>query len=168
MRGLTNWLRRVQTLHLLDLSLYLACCIVWSSEQSGTGWRENIECWKSSKDCKHSKAFVEGPQQGRATKLLSMSRQQLSTVVGLLTGHLGLYGHLRRIGKDITPLCRRCLNGNETVEHLLCECENLTISWGCIFGQSSELQQLSHVPVNLLTVCHRNRTSLEIIVGGAQ
>ena len=34
--------------------------------------------------------------------------------------------------------------GNETVEHLLCE--YLTMSWGRIFG---ELQQLSHVPVDL-------------------
>ena len=59
-----------------------------------------------------------------------MSKQQLSIVVGLLTGHLGLYGHLHKIGKDINLLYRNCLNGNETVEHLLCECESLTISRG--------------------------------------
>ena len=40
--------------------------------------------------------------------------------------------------------------GNETVELLLCECESLTMSRGRIFGQSfGELQQLSHVPVDL-------------------
>jgi hypothetical protein len=77
-----------------------------------------------------------------------MSRQQLSIVIGLLTGLLGLNGHLYRIGKDINPLCRRCFNSNETFEHLLCE--YLTISLGRIFGQSfGELQQLSHVPVDL-------------------
>jgi hypothetical protein len=93
---------------------------------------------------------MEGPQQGRATKLLNMSRQQLSVVIGLLTGHLGLNGHLYKIGKDINPLCRRRLSGNETVEHLLCECESLTLSRSLIFGQSfGELQQLSHVPVDL-------------------
>ena len=93
---------------------------------------------------------MEGPQQSRANKLLSMSRQQLSVVIGLLTGHLGLYGHLHKIGKDINLLSRRFFNGNETVEHLLCECESLTISRGCIFRQSfGELQQLSHVPVDL-------------------
>ena len=108
MRGLTNWLRRVQKLHLLGLSPYLACRIAWSGEQLGTGWRE---CWKSSKDCKHSKAVMEGPQQGRATKLLNMSWQQLSIVVSLLTRHLGLYWHLHRFGMDINPLYRRCLNG---------------------------------------------------------
>jgi len=84
------------------------------------------------------------------TILLNMSRQQLSVVIGLLTGHLGLYGNLQKIEKDINPLCRRCLNGNETVEHLLCECESLTMSRGRIFGQIfGEFQQLSHVPVDL-------------------
>ena len=94
---------------------------------------------------------MEGPQQGRATKLLKLSRQQLSVVVVvLLTGHLGLNGRLYKIGKDINPLCRRCLSSNETVKHLLCECESLTLSRGRIFGQSfGELQQLSHVPVDL-------------------
>ena len=86
---------------------------------------------------------MEGPQQGRATKLLSMSRQQLSTVVGLLTGHIGLYGHLHRLGKDMNPLRKRCLNGNETVEHLLCECESLTMSRGRIFGQSFNNSHMS-------------------------
>ena len=82
---------------------------------------------------------MEGPQQSRATKLLRMNRQQLS-----------VDDHLYKIGKDINPLCRRCLYGNETVEHLLCECEFLTMSRGRIFGQSlGELQQLSHVPVDL-------------------
>ena len=61
--------------------------------------RKYTECWKSGKDFKHSKALMEGPQQGRATKLLNMSRQQLSVVIGLLTGHLGLNGHLYKIGK---------------------------------------------------------------------
>ena len=74
--------------------------------------RKHTECRKSSKDFKHSKALTEGPQQKRATKLLSMSRQQLSIVFGLLTRRLGRYGHLYRIGKDINPLCM-CLSGNE-------------------------------------------------------
>ena len=93
---------------------------------------------------------MEGPQESRANKLLSMSTQQLSIVIGLLIGHLDIYGHLHKIGKDINPLCGRCLNGNETVEFLLCECEPLAISRCHIFGQSfGELQELSHVPVDL-------------------
>ena len=103
-----------------------------------------------AKTAKHSKALVEGPQQGSAITLLNMSRQQLSVVIGLLTGHPGLNGHLHKIGKYINPFCRRSLNGNEIVEHLLCKCESLTMSRGCIFGQSfGDLEQLSHAPVDL-------------------
>ena len=51
---------------------------------------------------------------------------------------------------------------NETVEHLLCECESLILSRGRIFGQSfGELQQLSHVPVDLF-----RRFATEIRVAG--
>ena len=64
---------------------------------------------------------------------LSKSRQQLSIAIGLLTGHLVLHSHLHRIGMDLNPLCRRYLNGNETVEHLLGECEFLSISRCRIF-----------------------------------
>ena len=53
--------------------------------------RKHIECWKASKDCKDSKAFMEGLEQSRPNKLLSMSSQQLSVIIGLLTGHLGLF-----------------------------------------------------------------------------
>jgi hypothetical protein len=83
--------------------------------QRGIGdWmeRKHTECLKSGKDCKHSKALTEGPQEGRAIKLLNMSRQQLSVVISLLTGHFGLNGNLHKIGKYINPLCRRRLNGN--------------------------------------------------------
>ena len=84
-------------------------------------WMEwkHIECWNSVKDCKHSKALMEGPQEGRATKLLNMSRQQLSVVIGLLTGHLVLNGHLYKIGKYINPLCKE---GVSTAMKLLSTC----------------------------------------------
>ena len=59
--------------------------------------------------------FVSVPGNVVQAGLLNMSRLQLPVVIGLLTGHLGLNGHLHRIGKDINPVCRCCLNGNETV-----------------------------------------------------
>ena len=112
---------------------------------------------------------MEGSQQGKATRLLNMSRQQLPIVIGLLTGHLGLNGHLYKIGKDINPLCRRCLSGNETVEHLLCECGSLTISQGRIFGQRLESFNNSHMSQwTYFDGLHRNMTSWEVIVGEAQ
>ena len=42
-------------------------------------------------------------QNNNANKLLSMSGQPISVVIGVLTWHLGLYGHLHNIWKDINP-----------------------------------------------------------------
>ena len=71
----------------MQLNLHYVPALPYSVVKRAVGdWmeRKHIECWKSGKDCKHSKAFMERPQQGRATKLLNMSRQQLSVVIGLL------------------------------------------------------------------------------------
>ena len=88
----------------------------------------------------------------------------------MLTGHLGLNDHLHKIGKGINPLCRRCLNGNGTVEHLLCECESLTKSRGRIFWTKfwRASKTLTCHSGSISTVCRRNRTSWEIIDGGSQ
>ena len=70
---------------------------------------------------------MEGPQQSRANKLLSMSKYSLL---------LDLHGDLHKIGKDLNPLCRRCLNSNETVDHL---CESLIISQVAFFDNVKAL-----------------------------
>ena len=92
-----------------DTPIYWTRARTWPTVQGGQASNRGLDGEEThrvlevGKDRKHSKALMEGPQQGRATKLLSMSRQQLSVVVCLLTGHLGLYGHLHRIGKYINP-----------------------------------------------------------------
>ena len=72
---------------------------------------------------------------------LSMSRQQLSFVIGMLTEHLGLYGHLHKSFKQkvsqrqwncSTPAMWMWISDNVTGSHF----------W-------TKLQQLSHVPVDL-------------------
>ena len=131
--------------------------------------RKHIECWKSGKDCKHCKALMEGHLQGRATKLLNMSRQQLSVVIGLLTGHFGLSGHLYKIGKDINPLCRRC----SVAMKLLSTCYvNVNpkqchgVAFWTKFWRASTTLTCPSGPIS--TVCSRNRTSWEVIGGEAQ
>jgi hypothetical protein len=46
-------------------------------------------------------------------------------VVGLLTGHCHLNGHLFKLGLSNSPICDRCQEENETATHILCECEAL-------------------------------------------
>jgi hypothetical protein len=65
---------------------------------------------------------MSGPSARRTKDLLRLNRDQLRWVVGLLTGHCHLKGHLFKLGlRDET--CERCLQEDESVTHILCDCE---------------------------------------------
>jgi hypothetical protein len=57
---------------------------------------------------------------------MSFNRTQSRVVIGLLTGHNTLRRHLHLLGLVDSPLCRRCGVEEETLAHILCECEALT------------------------------------------
>jgi hypothetical protein len=44
-------------------------------------------------------------------------------MVELLTGHCHLKGHLFKLGLANDPICERCLEGDESATHILCDCE---------------------------------------------
>ncbi|KLO14092.1 hypothetical protein SCHPADRAFT_889563 [Schizopora paradoxa] len=50
------------------------------------------------------------------------TRRQHNIMVQLRTGHIGLNGHLFRIGKSLTPDCPHCEGVTETVAHFLMAC----------------------------------------------
>ncbi|KAJ8968955.1 hypothetical protein NQ317_013833 [Molorchus minor] len=76
-------------------------------------------------------------QAGEKTKeLLLMSRKQIKVVVGLLTGHCALKGHLHRMGLYNGDLkCRLCNRETETAQHVLSYCETLDRKRQDIYGQ---------------------------------
>jgi hypothetical protein len=47
-------------------------------------------------------------------------------VVGLFTGHCNLKGHLFKLGLTDNPICERCQEKDESVTHILCDCEAIT------------------------------------------
>jgi hypothetical protein len=56
---------------------------------------------------------------------VSFNRTQSRVVIGLLTGHNTLRGHLHIMGLCDSPICRKCGTGEEPSVHILCECEVL-------------------------------------------
>jgi hypothetical protein len=54
-----------------------------------------------------------------------MERNQLRWVVGLLTGHCHLNGHLFKLEQSNSSNCDRCQKENELATHIRCECEAL-------------------------------------------
>jgi hypothetical protein len=63
---------------------------------------------------------------------MGSDRNQL---VGLLTGHCHLKGHLFKLGLSDSPTCEKCQEENETATHILCECEALAYLRLCHLGQ---------------------------------
>jgi hypothetical protein len=76
--------------------------------------------------CMSSK--IQGPSARRTKELLRLNRIQLRWVVGLLTGHCHLKGHLLKMGLTGSVICGRCLEEVESVTHILRECEAIAYS----------------------------------------
>jgi hypothetical protein len=87
--------------------------------------RDHRKYWRSLTGLRQAKGFIQGPSAKRAKELLNLERNQLRWVVGLLTGHCHLNGHLFKLGLSNSPTCDRCQKENETATHILCECEAL-------------------------------------------
>jgi hypothetical protein len=51
------------------------------------------------------------------------NRNQLRWVVGLLTGHCHLKGHVFKLGLINDPICERCLEEDDSSTHILCDCK---------------------------------------------
>jgi hypothetical protein len=51
-----------------------------------------------------------------------LTKSELKTITGILTGHNGLNYHMHRIGKSRNENCRLCLEESETAQHIMCEC----------------------------------------------
>jgi hypothetical protein len=91
--------------------------------------------WESLTGLRQGKGLIRGPSAKRAKELLKLDRNQLRWVVGLLTGHCHLKGHLFKLGLSKSPTCERCQEKDGTATHVLCECEALAHRRLCHFGQ---------------------------------
>jgi hypothetical protein len=66
-------------------------------------------------------------------ELLSLNRNQLQWVAGLLTGHCHLKGDLFKLGLTDNPICKRYLEKDETAIHILCRWEAIdSVTWAII------------------------------------
>jgi hypothetical protein len=74
---------------------------------------------------RQARGFILGPSPDAKTRLLSFNRTQSRIVIGLPTGHITLRRYLHLMGVTNSPLCRRCEVEDETLAHILFECEAL-------------------------------------------
>jgi hypothetical protein len=71
---------------------------------------------------------MQRPSAKRRKELLSLNRDQLRWVVGLLIGQCHLKGQLFKLGLVNSPRHDRCLEKDESATHILCVCEANSLS----------------------------------------
>jgi hypothetical protein len=86
-------------------------------------------------ELKQAQGLISGPSDRRTKDLLKLIRDQLRWVVGLLTGHCHLKGHLFRLGLTDNPTCERFLEQDESATHILCDCEAIAYLTFCHLSQ---------------------------------
>lgn len=84
--------------------------------------RRKIAAWSAVQGQRQAKRFLSYSSSW-TKKVLSLSKNGLRKMTGLLTGHCPVNYHLRNIGAVPDASCRFCKEATETAEHLLCECE---------------------------------------------
>jgi hypothetical protein len=99
-----------------------ACGIsVGAAKKAVRDWtnRNHKEYWESVTGLIQAKGLIQGSSARRMKDLLKLNRY----VVGLLTGHCHLRGHLFQLGLTDDPICERGLEEDKSATHTLCDCE---------------------------------------------
>lgn len=106
-----------------------AICEKWLQEKKA-------ERWRHTNTCSHTKSLVILPDEKITKQLLSLDKQKVSYIVGILTGHIRLNAYLKRIGIRDDPDCEFCGRGEESAIHFLCNCPNLSQLRSRLYGHS--------------------------------
>jgi hypothetical protein len=104
--------------------------------------------WRGLGDTRRqARKLISGPCLGAKARFLSCNRTQSRAVIGLLTGHNTLRKHLHLQGLLDSPLCRRCGGEEETLAHILYECEVLAslrhVYLGSFFLEPEDIKSIS-------------------------
>lgn len=98
------------------------CGVNWSTVRALVARDEVPEArrrWDRARGLRQSKELINPFSYG---SIMDFPRGDIRLLVGFLTGHFGLRYHLWRMGRVTSPVCRLCLEEDETAAHVLCEC----------------------------------------------
>ena len=90
--------------------------------------------WQSSPECRQTKAWLPRADKSLSYKLLRLERFWLGIFIQFVTGHCWLNRHSFILNETEDPLCRLCLEEEETPLHLVMECPAITKEVIKIFG----------------------------------
>ena len=78
--------------------------------------------WNSYNKARMTKLFYPKPDKNQAKYVLKLGRMELSRFIKHITGHNGLFYFKSKVDPQISPICRFCLEHDETFYHLVTDC----------------------------------------------
>ena len=106
--------------------------------------------WARLGKCEHSRNIWPKLDPKRSQDLLSLSKQNVSLIVSVVTGHCLIGRHAERLNVATSDLCRTCGDEEEevSIKHLLCTCprlwkERLNTLGSCSFMELADLEDVA-------------------------
>jgi ribonuclease HI len=96
---------------------------------------------------RQNRLFFEGPNPRLSSQLIRLNRTELRIVIGMFTGHCTLDYHMSHFDSR-DPICKCCLEQEETSAHLLCVCPKHARLRGFTLGEYFP----SHESIKTMTV----------------
>jgi len=85
-----------------------------------TKWKED---WERYPEGRQSKQFMPNAGIYKSSEIVGYSKTTINRLVQFFTGHALLNRHMKIMGHDVSPTCRKCGEAEETPSHLLKDCE---------------------------------------------
>lgn len=108
---------------------------------------ESNKAWSNSSGQICSKLFLPEYTEKTSKFLLNLNRKTLKICTGLLTGHCSLKKHLHQMRLVADPICRLCLENEETSLHIITECPAL-------FRLRKQILDYEIIPLDKLKLIH--------------
>ena len=87
--------------------------------------RKWMEQWEKGKTCRQTKAFLPKPDRRKSKKIGSYGKARIRELIEAITGHNNLNYLQAKIDTEIDPTCSLCLEGEETILHMINSCPAL-------------------------------------------
>jgi len=119
--------------------------------------------WQARKDCHQTKLWFSGPNKNLSEKIIRLPRNQISILIQLITGHNYLNYHQSKVDPLTDPICRSCLEDDESSEHIIARCPAFCRARNLILGNNFlRLDSLVWTPSMLLRFL--TETSMESVL----
>ena len=113
--------------------------------------RKHAELWNNVQGCRQGRELMTGPEKGRTRTLVSLPRQQVRLIAGILTGHNLLNRHLAIMKLRPDGLCEGCMEEDETSSHFLCSCPCYAGIRALYLGSTQlTVDRIKEIPVRVL------------------